>query len=140
MIPTCIVQKTTGGQQIATTSQFLTKINANYKTKTPSKRGLSNLTINFDTGDRGYHCYNTAAFDDRLQHHCNNRFNCNNSAFDRFSKRIFMQHFECKVLHFGRAFIFLHKKYPPFGTGDYEAIVCYFSSILYRINCQYTKR
>ncbi len=36
-----------------TTSRFLTKINANYKTKTPSKRGLSNLTINFDTGDRG---------------------------------------------------------------------------------------
>ena len=57
MIPTCIVQKTTGGQQncnkIATTSRFLTKINADYKTKTPSKRGLSNLTINFDTGDRG---------------------------------------------------------------------------------------
>ena len=36
-----------------TTSRFLTKINATYKTKTPSKRGLSNLTINFDTGDRG---------------------------------------------------------------------------------------
>ena len=39
--------------KIATTSRFLTKINADYKTKTPSKRGLSNLTINFDTGDRG---------------------------------------------------------------------------------------
>ena len=77
-----------------TTSRFLTKINANYKTKTPSKRGLSNLTINFNTGDRGHHCYNTAVLDDRLQHHCNNRFNCNNSAFDQFSKRIFMQHFE----------------------------------------------
>ena len=103
--------------KIATTSRFLTKINADYKTKTPSKRGLSNLTINFDTGDRGHHCYNTAVLDDRLQHHCNNRFNCNNSAFDRFSKRIFMQRFEYKALSKCRAFIFLHKKIPPKNGG-----------------------
>ena len=30
--------------------------------------------------------------------------------------------------------MFLHKKYPPCRTGDYEAVVCYFSSILYRQN------
>ena len=71
------------------------------------------LSDETDTGDRGYHCYNTTAFDDRLQHHCNNRFNCNNSAFARFSKRIFMQCFEYKALSKCRAFIFLHKKISP---------------------------
>ena len=105
-----------------TTSRFLTKINANYKTKTPSKRGLSNLTINFDTGDRGHHCYNTAAFDDRLQHHCNNRFNCNNSAFDRFPKRIFIHYFEYKALRFGRAFIFC-KKISPVRHGGLRSYI-----------------